>query len=74
MTTRYICKAIDSIGIASYLSMVEEVDENGNVELIVMPTYQENDAYKFNDRESAEQATKEWLYPNLIWEAKEVQD
>jgi hypothetical protein len=70
---RYICEAIDHIGFKSYLSIVEEIDEAGNVELLVQPTYHKEEAYKYADRESAERATKEWAYPNLTWSIKEVE-
>lgn len=72
--TRFICEARDQLGIASYLSIIEEVDENGNVELIVMPTYTKEDAYKFNDHESAEDATKSWLFVGLQWSIKEAEE
>ncbi len=70
---RYICECVDHIGILSYLSMTEEYFEDGDLELIVTPTYNKSDAYKFNDRDSAEQATKQWLLPNLTWTVKEVE-
>lgn len=70
----YICEATDHIGFKSYLSLVEEVDEHGNVELLVQPTYKKEEAYKYLDRNHAEEATKEWQFPGLIWKVHEVQD
>jgi len=72
--TRYICEATDHIGFKSYLSMLEEIDEAGNVELIVTPTYDKNEAYNFGDRDRAEAATKDWLFPHLRWTVLEVED
>lgn len=69
----YICEATDHIGFKSYLSLIEEVDEYGNVELLVQPTYNKNEAYKFGSRQSAEEATKDWQYPNLTWQIQEVE-
>lgn len=71
--TRFICEATDHIGFKSYLSMIEDIDENGNVELLVQPTYNKNEAYKFSSKETAEQATKDWLLPNLNWSILEVE-
>lgn len=68
----FICECLDHIGIKSYLSMEETVFDDGDVELVVIPTYNEREAYKFLSRESAEQATKDWLLPNLTWTVKEV--
>lgn len=72
--TRFICEATDHIGFKSYLSMIEEIDEFGNVELLVQPTYHKEEAYKFGDKETAKQATKDWIYVGLTWNIIEVDD
>lgn len=70
----YIAEATDHIGFKSYLTMMEEVDEQGEIELLVSPSYNKEDAYKFKSREAAQQATIEWSYANLTWNILEVAD
>lgn len=70
----YIACARDQLGIASYLSIIEESYDDGSNELIITPTYNKNDAYKFLTSEEAYAAVhRGWLLANLTWAIEEIE-
>ena len=69
----YICEATDHIGFKSFLSIIEEIDEDGNIELLVSPTYVKSEAHHFPTKEEAEKAIIEFSYANLVWQIIKVE-